>query len=178
MVARAAALRLLLLACCMLLPAAAGAQPRPDLEEEGAKTWNELEAKLPPFPKTENLISFDVSGASSNRFYIDPQSIAVGSDGVVRYTLVIKGSGGGENISYEGMRCETREQKYYAFGRRDGTWSSARSGEWRRIEYQDINRQHGVLYEDYLCRDRKRPVKSPAEAIQRFKYGVPTRGGM
>ena len=163
----------------MLLPAAAGAQPRPDLEaEEGSKTWVELELKLPPFPKTENLIPFEASGASRNRFYIDSQSITVGGDGVVRYTLVIKGSGGGENVSYEGIRCETREQKYYAFGRRDGTWSNARSREWRRIEYKDANRQHGVLYVDYLCLDRKAPVKSPAEAIQRLKYGVPSRGWM
>lgn len=163
----------------MLLPAMAGAQPRPDLEEDkGAKAWTELEVRLPPFPKTEDLIPFDVSAASSNRFYIDPQSIAVGGDGIVRYTLVAKGSGGGENISYEGIRCETREQKYYAFGRRDSTWSNARSSEWRYIEYKDINRQHGVLYADYFCLDRKRPVGSPAVAIHRFKYGVPSRGGM
>ena len=173
--ASATALRRLL-AGCLLLPAVAGAQPRPDLEEEeGSKRWVELEVKLPPFPKTENLIPFDVSAASSNRFYIDPQSIAVGSDGVVRYTLVIKGSGGGENISYEGIRCEMKQQKYYAFGRRDGTWSNARSSEWRRIEYHDINRQHSVLYEDYLCLDHSRPVKSPADAIRRLKYGMPPR---
>lgn len=164
-----------LLVFCPLLPAAAAAQPRADPEDEDPKSWVELEIKLPPFPKPENLIPFEVSAASSNRFYIDAQSIAVGSDGVVRYTLVIKGSGGGENISYEGIRCEAREQKYYAFGRRDGTWSNPRFGKWRRIEYQDINSPHGVLYADYFCPDRKVPVNSPAEAIRRFKYGVPPR---
>ena len=171
-----AALRLLLM-CCMLLPAAGAAQLRPDPEEEGTKTWAELEVKLPPIPKAQNLISFEVSAASRNRFYIDLESISIGSDGVARYTLVIKGSGGGENISYEGMRCETREQKYYAFGRRDGGWSNARSSEWRRIEYRDINRQHGVLYVDYFCPDGKIPVKSAAEAVNRFKYGLPPRSG-
>jgi hypothetical protein len=85
---------------------------------------------------------------------------------------------GGENVSYEGIRCETHEQKYYAFGRRDGTWSNARSSEWHSIEYKDINGQHGVLFADYLCLDRKRPVKSPADAINRFKYGIPSRGGI
>ncbi len=164
-----------LLACGLLLPAAAAAQPRADLEDEDPKAWVELELKLPPFPKSESLISFEVSPASSNRYYIDPQSIAVGSDGVVRYTLVIKGSGGGENVSYEGIRCEMREQKYYAFGRRDGTWSDPRPGKWRRIDYNDINRPHGVLYADYFCPDRKVPVKSSAEAIRRLKYGVPSR---
>lgn len=162
----------------MLLPAAPGAQPRADPEEEGTQTWAELEVRLPPFPKAQNLISFEVSGASGNRFYIDPESISIGSDGVVRYTLVIKGPGGGENISYEGMRCDLRQQKYYAFGRRDGSWSNARSSEWRRIEYRDMNRQHGVLYADYFCPDVKRPVKSTAEAVNRFKYGPPPRSGM
>lgn len=169
----------LLLTCCALLPATTVAQPRPDLEEEEGdkKEWVELEVKPPPYPKPGNLIPFDVSAASSNRFYIDPDSIAVGGDGVVRYTLVIRGPTGAENISYEGMRCETREQKYYAFGQRDGSWSSARSGVWRRIEYKEINRQHGVLYLDFFCPDRKRPVGPPPEIIHRLKYGTPPRGG-
>lgn len=166
----------LLLACCALLSVAAHAQLFRD-PEETEKSWIEAEIKLPPFPRPATLIEFEAGAASSNRFYIDPESISVGSDGVVRYTLVVKGQGGGENISYEGIRCETREQKYYAFGRRDGAWSSARSGEWRRIEYKDINRQHGVLYVDYFCPDRK-PVKSSRDAIHRFKYGVPPRVGM
>jgi hypothetical protein len=169
----------LLLTFSALLPAAAVAQPRSDLEEEESekKEWVELEVKPPPYPKRENLIPFEVSAASSNRFYIDPESISVGSDGVVRYTLVIRGPTGAENISYEGIRCETREQKYYAFGRRDGSWSSARSGAWRRIEYKEINRQHGVLYLDFFCPDKKRPVGPPAVIIRHLKYGAPPRSG-
>ena len=108
------------------------------------------------FPSPRICSSFDVSAASDNRFYIDPESIAVGTDGVVRYTLVVRTPSGAENISYEGMRCDTREQKFYAFGRRDGTWVNARTSEWRRIEYQDINRQHGVLYRDFFCFDQPR----------------------
>lgn len=166
----------LLLACCALPPLAANAQLFRD-SEEIEKSWLEAEIKLPPIPRPGALLEFEAGAASANRFYVDPESISVGGDGVVRYTLVVKGPGGGENISYEGIRCETREQKYYAFGRRDGAWSTARSSEWRRIEYKEINRQHGVLYADYLCPDRK-PVKSSQDAINRFKYGVPPRGGM
>ncbi|HEV2007167.1 MAG TPA: CNP1-like family protein [Burkholderiales bacterium] len=167
----------LLVAGCMLAPAVTAAQPRADLEDEDANTklWRELEVKLPPYPKFGNTIAFDVSAASNNRFYIDPESIAVGSDGVVRYTVVVRSPGGAENISYEGIRCETREQKYYAFWRRDGTWANARSGEWRYIVSKDINRQHGVLYLDYFCPDKKKPVGSPKDIINRFKYGVPAK---
>jgi hypothetical protein len=169
----------LLLICNALLPAATFAQPRPDLEEGeiDKQGWVELEVRLPPYPKPGNLIQFEVSSASSNRFYIDPDSISVGGDGVVRYTLVIRGPAGAENISYEGIRCETREQKYYAFGRSDGSWSSARSGVWRWIEYKEINRQHGILYLDFFCPDKKKPVGLPREIIRRLRYGVPPRGG-
>ena len=66
----------------------------------------------------------------------------------------------------------TIEQKYYAFGRRDGTWSYARSGVWRVIRYKEVNRQHGVLYSSYFCPDGS-PIRSAKDAINRFKYGVP-----
>jgi hypothetical protein len=170
--------RILLLACCLLLPASTTAQPRPDQEKEAEdkKPWVELELKLPAFPKPENLLRFEPNAWSSNRFYIDQESISVASDGVARYTLVIRSAGGAENISYEGIRCETVEQKYYASGRRDGTWSQARSSEWRRIEYKEINRQHAVLYADYFCPDRKL-IKSSRDAVNRFKYGVLRSGG-
>jgi hypothetical protein len=170
----------LLLTCGALVPTATIAQtrvPEPEEEEIDKKEWVELEVAPPPFSKSGNLIPFEVSGASSNRFYIDPDSLSIGSDGVVRYTLVVKSLTGAENVSYEGIRCETREQKYYAFGRRDGSWSSARSGTWRRIEYKEINRQHGVLYQDFFCPGRKKPAGSPAEIIRNMKYGAPPRTG-
>ena len=170
----------LLLTCGALLPNVASAQSRPAEPAEGEedkKEWGEVEVKLPPHSKPGNLIRFEVSSASSNRFYIDPDSVSVGGDGVVRYTLVIRSAAGAENISYEGIRCETREQKYYAFGRRDGNWSSAQSPEWRYIEYKEINRQHGVLYLDYFCPDKRRPVGPPPVIIRRLKYGAPLRSG-
>ncbi len=171
-------LRAAALVCAALLTSTAAAQSRSGDDDGGNRREQpEAEVKLPPYPKPGDLIRFEVSAASDNRFYIDPQSISIGNDGVVRYTLVVRSPAGAENISYEGMNCAMREQKYFAFGRRDGTWMNARTSEWRYIEYKDINRQHGVLYSDYFCPDRKRPVSSPRDAIDRFKYGVPPLGG-
>ena len=163
-----------LLWCCILLPVVTAAQPRRDQDEEEGekKSWTELEIKLPPLPKPENLLQFEPSAASGNRYYIDATSILIGDDGAVRYTLVIRSPSGVDNISYEGIRCDTVEQKYYAFGRRDGTWSPSRSSVWRLIEYKELNRQHGVLYSSYFCPDGS-PILSAKDAINRFKYGVP-----
>jgi hypothetical protein len=162
---------LLLIAAC-LLPLTAVAQWRlfeSDFDD-ARKTWKEIEAKLPPYPREENLIQFE-RAASGHRFFVDAPSISIGEDGVVRYTLVVKAAGGATNVTFEGMRCETREQKYYAIGHADGTWSRARDPRWRRIKLQELNRHYVLLYADYLCRDR-RPVRRARDAIRALKYPV------
>ena len=162
-----------LVACCIALPPAATAQSRRDGDEEGEnKPPPELELRLPGSPKAGNLLAFEPSAASTNRFFIDAESIYIGDDGIVRYTLVVTSASGASNTSYEGMRCDTQEQKTYAIGRSDGTWTQVRRSEWRKIVYKEFNRQHGVLYAAYFCPDGS-PVKSAAEAVRRFKYGVP-----
>ena len=161
--------------CALLLPLAASAQPLHIFggdEDAEKKEFVEREVKLPPLPKEGNLLSFEPSAANNNRFFIDADSISIGDDGTVRYTLVVRSPSGAENISYEGIRCETTEQKFYAFGRRDGTWSNVRAPVWRKIQYKDVNRQYGVLYANYFCPDGS-PIASAKDAINRFKYGVP-----
>ncbi len=164
-------LRALMLWCALLSPALAAQR---DADDDVPKSWVELEVQPPPFPRPANLIEFEASAATTNRFLIDAESISVGADGVIRYVLVVRSPSGAENISFEGIRCQTREQKYYAFGRRDGTWTSSRQSEWRLIRYKDVNRQHHVLFGDYFCYDATR-IRSPKEAIQRLKYGAPKR---
>lgn len=162
-----------LTACCMMLPHGAYAQPQTAADDQGEpQSQVELEVKLPPLPKAANLLQFEPSAASSNRFYVDAESILVGTDGIVRYTLVIRSPSGVDNVSREGMRCDSRERKTYAFARSDGTWVNPRVSEWLPIVYKEFNRQYIVLYADYFCPDGS-PVRSMADAIRRFKYGVP-----
>jgi hypothetical protein len=134
----------------------------------------ERELKLPPFPRAQNMIQFDPGLRNSNRYYVDPQSIAVGEDGVVRYTMMVKSASGAENISYEGIRCRTLEHKYYAFGRKDGTWGNMLDGPWRQVDNRNASLQL-TLWTDYFCVERSRWGSSPKKAIDRFKNGSPVR---
>ena len=70
---------------------------------------------------------------------------------MVRYTLVIRGSGGAENVSYEGIRCETAERKLYAIGRNGSEWVRSRNDAWQVIAENALNRQHAVLFKEYFC---------------------------
>ncbi|MBU1690106.1 MAG: CNP1-like family protein [Gammaproteobacteria bacterium] len=139
-----------------------------EYEFDEEKPWAEIEAQLPAYPKEENLLPFFVSAATDNRFFVDVASISTGEDGVVRYTMIVKSSAGASNVSFEGIRCANRERKLYAFGRKEGAWSKARFAKWEPIRYQDRNRQHHMLYDDFFCPNGI-IVKNPQEAVDLLK---------
>jgi hypothetical protein len=120
-------------------------------EDRDTKRWQEKAVALPAAPLPENLLPFYVSAATDNEFFVDGVSLTVGSDGVVRYTLVIQAAGGAKNISFEGLRCETKERRVYAIGRLDGTWSKSRNEGWQRVRDVPANRHHAALFYDYFC---------------------------
>lgn len=120
-----------------------------DFEEEAP--WKEAETELPAFPQDANLLEIYVSAVATNKYLVDASTLSVGSDGVVRYALVVRTSGGAQNISYEGIHCKERNWKIYATGHRDGTWSKSRISEWRPIENKPVNRHHAALSREYLC---------------------------
>lgn len=141
-----------------------------DLEDPDAPKWVEEEASFPEFPKEENLRQFYVSEMTSHEFFIDASSLQVGKDGVVRYVLVVRTRGGAVNISFEGIRCESREYKIYAAGHRDGTWAKARQNAWRPIENKPMNRQHAALSRDLFCPGGV-AIQSPAEGREALHIG-------
>ena len=139
--------------------------------DDDSKTWKEIQAQIPQYPNGKDLVLVDAGRETSHRFYVDPASVSVGADGVVRYTTVVKTSGGATNIAFEGMRCETRELKLYALGRSDGTWVRARNTEWQRIVLRDLKPHHYMLYREYFCPSRARPTPAK-QAVDALRRGV------
>lgn len=119
--------------------------------DENAKSWQEIQAQLPPYPQAESLVEFRVSSATSNRHFIDYNSIQVGADGVVRYSVLIRSPSGAQTVSFEGMRCATGERKLYAFGRPTGEWSRNRYAKWEAIPARQATSYQRELFFHYLC---------------------------
>ncbi|OGA02822.1 MAG: hypothetical protein A3I00_09300 [Betaproteobacteria bacterium RIFCSPLOWO2_02_FULL_64_12] len=156
-----------------LLPAVVWAQPsRPWYltDEFEDKPWEEQKAQMPPYPKSENLVRITVSAVTSFEFFVDTASVSVGKDGAVRYTLVARSPSGAMNVSFEGIRCDTRERKLYAFGSTGNSWIQARNADWVRIREVTANRQHAALADDYFCPGRI-PVRTTEEALDAVKRG-------
>lgn len=139
-------------------------------DRERAQESRELQeiAVMLPAPPRGELIEFFVSSASSFKFFIDPQSVSVGTDGVVRYTLVARSRSGAENVSYEGMHCQNVSYKVFAFGN-DGRWA-ARQSEWRRIEPRSVQRWHNELYLRYFCANGI-IIRSAEEGLMALRRG-------
>lgn len=140
--------KLLLVALMSLSSLTARAEFDEDYE---TRPWQELEVTLPKAPTAAEILPFFVSATTEHRYFIDGDSLTVGTDGVVRYVLVVETGGGARNVSFEGMRCVTRERRIYASGRRDGTWSKSRNNAWQRIQDNALNRHHAALFLEYFC---------------------------
>jgi len=144
-----------------------GYDPDKDID---AKPWAEVEAQLPAYPDKQDLIPFTVGAVKDVKYFIDAKSLSVGSDRVIRYTLVVVSSAGAQNVSFEGMRCDSAERRVYAFGHADGTWSKARSNQWVRIQGNSNN--HNVeLYTNYFCAVGATEITSAESAGRSLRSG-------
>lgn len=139
-------------------------------DEYDARPWEEVAVSLPPQPKEQALLSFYVSETARHQYRVDANSLSVGADGVVRYILVVDSAGGARNISFEGMRCQTRELRRYAYGSRSGKWRKARENEWHHINAYPGDMHHASLYYGYFCATGHF-VKSKTEAVDALRSG-------
>jgi hypothetical protein len=145
--------------------------PDPDEQDtsEPAKRAEDRVA-LPSFPADDRLLSFEIGGVSRNAYFVDPDSISVGEDRVIRYTAVVVSPSAARSISYEGLDCTHYAYKLYATGHPDGTWSEVKQPEWRPISFTEMNRYRIVLFTDFFC-PKKVPVRTPGEAVRALKSG-------
>lgn len=164
-----------LLAVCLLASTGGVVCAQSQFEEDfddKEKPWQEIAIQLPLPPKVENLLPFYVSPTATQSFSIDALSLSVGTDGVIRYTLVATSAAGAKNVSYEGIRCSSYEKKLYAFGQIDGSWSRSRRDQWERISTNTPNRQHAALTKDYFCLELV-VAGTAEEMVERIRFNKP-----
>ena len=154
LVGLAAACALLCAAACSTSGEAPKAYRRGDsgpnpVPEKGP--WKESDVSPPPYPRDADLIPFEPTGQTSNRFYIDGSSLAIGPDRVIRFSLVIQSPEGARTVSYSAVRCEAAEWKDYAYGREGRRWELNPDPRWRKITEQRINNYQHTLAAEFFC---------------------------
>ncbi|MHB1123434.1 MAG: CNP1-like family protein [Ramlibacter sp.] len=124
--------------------------------------WKESEAPAPPALRTTGLIPLEIPG-SQLRFGVDPASVSLAGDGVVRYVVVAAGSGGAVNGLYEGIRCSTGEYKVYA--RNAGSGWSMPGSDWRLLHDEPRSRHSLLVARTGACIGRG-PNRSAAQIVR------------
>jgi hypothetical protein len=94
-----------------------------------------VEGKVPAAPSytTESLIPVDMPLYVSLKIGVDPATVSVGDDGVVRYVVVMRNAAGSINAAYEGVRCTTDEVKTYARASGTGDWTTVADPQWKSL---------------------------------------------
>jgi hypothetical protein len=123
----------------------------------------------PPPLSASALIDIDPDAPAGQRVAIDADSLAIDRERLVRYTLVVVGSGGARNLSYEALRCDTQERRILALGRPDGSWSIVADGPWRRIDRRDGIGRHPALVLDRLCEGGAAGAPTPQRLAARLR---------
>ncbi len=139
---------------------------------EGPK-WEETKLKLPPYPQDGDLLDLQVDDPDDKfTYYLDEKSLSVSDkDYVVRYTMVIESRSGTRNVFYEGIRCNTREYKTYAFGAGKGKLRARNKPEWKPLQETGYTRFRAHMMQYYFCEWRL--PRQRGIIVNKVKYATP-----
>jgi hypothetical protein len=87
----------------------------------------------------------------SYEYFIDQTSVAMGSDEVLRYTVVLESKTGARNIFYEGIHCASSEYRTYAYATQTGGFKPMASKAWRKLKATGPYDYRRLLAERYVC---------------------------
>lgn len=133
--------------------------------------WKEAEVALPQRFSTDKLVTVDIEDRSSFEYGIDPDTLSVGADGVVRYVFVARSRSGAVNVLYEGVRCDAAEVRVY--GRWDPgskKWRTSSTDEWQAMDTRGSTRRALKLAQTGLC-DGRAPNGSPRQILDTLRNG-------
>ncbi len=127
--------------------------------------WKENDASPAPEFDRKRLVRFEVPIGAALEFGVDPATITIGKDGVVRYVVVASSANGNLNAMYEAIRCATGEFKTYARRTGDSAWSVVQQPSWRSMQENMPSRHSFRLAKQGVCIGRA-PASSVAEIVR------------
>ncbi len=147
--------------------------PRAPASVEPGKPWQEGTAQFPPWPQDTDLVELQIDGSTRRfRYFIDSRNLQVGSDQVVRYTLIAESGSGTRNLSYEGIRCTPKGRyKVFAYGL-DGHFSPSENPDWRLISDDRSEPYRNALWQFHFCIPRQFLPKTRKDIIRSLKLNL------
>ncbi|WP_137892647.1 CNP1-like family protein [Ramlibacter sp. 2FC] len=158
----------LALALSVLAATGAWAQLVPD-----APDWRESEVPPPPAFDVKRLLTVEMPRPSSLSVGVDPATLSISRDGIVRYVVVAASPSGAMNVMYEGIRCSTAQHRVYARHHPDSGWTTDSQSAWRSLRDPMPSRYPLVLARTALCSGAA-PNGPVAEIVRSLKNPYPS----
>lgn len=134
----------------------------PGLQAQLATTdpdWKEIDSPAPPAFSTTHLIKLDVR-STGLQFGIDPGSLSVGADDVVRYVVVASSAAGARTALFEGIRCGTGQVRTYARKNAGEAWVPVRDGGWQSLRDGHRSSHAHAAARQGLCNGNSAPASA------------------
>jgi hypothetical protein len=140
----------------------------------GDPDWKESE--IPPAPAFDlkRLVQVEISVQSQLKWGVDPATVKISKDGIIRYVVVAQSSGGVVNAMYEGIRCNKAEFRRYARHNPSSGWVASTDSDWTPLRQSGVSRHPETLARSGMC-DGAAPPSSVSEAIRRLSTGSTAR---
>jgi hypothetical protein len=155
--------------CLSLVLACAGAAAQLMPEDPN---WRESAVPAPPAFDLKRLIRVESPKGSSLTFGIDPATLSVTPEGIVRYVIAATSGDGGQNVMYEGIRCSTGQYRVYARYSPTTGWSPLQEGDWQSLYGSAATRHALTLSLAGVCRDRA-VNRSATNIVRTLKAELP-----
>lgn len=166
-------LRRMLVAGAMLPLFCLGFAAQAQLKDPDEAPWQESAVTPPATFNTDALQPFDVSQGSALGYGIDPKTLSVGDDGVVRYVMVARSPSGALNVLFQGVRCATAEVKTYGrWNNNASTWNTSTKEEWQPLSFSGFSRPAMMLARAGIC-DGKTINGNSQKILHTIKNGRP-----
>ena len=130
--------------------------------------WQESELPAPPMFRADRLVPVEMPRHITLQVGVDPETLRLTADGLVRYVVVAKSSSGTINATYEAIRCLTGEVKTYARYSANGQWIPMVKPQWKPLTQNQPSPHAIVLAQQGLCSGRSVAARSSAEIVKRL----------
>ncbi len=162
----AQALLMLSLAACVVAAQAQAQDPATDPD------WKESEVPAPPAFSHAHVLPLDMPRYVTLRFGVDPATLAITPEGIVRYVVVAVNASGSVSAMYEGIRCATGQVKTYARASASGSWSAVPEPQWTDLNGTQPSKHALAFARQGACDSRATTASTVADIIRAMK---PTR---
>jgi len=132
--------------------------------------WKEIATPPAPAFSKDRAVPLDMPKHVTLTVGIDPDTVLVGEDGVVRYVVIMVNATGSVNAVYEGIRCASGEVKTYARAASSGNWSPVVDPQWKGLN-DNLPSKHAFAFARLAACDSL-IANTKAEVLQRLKTGT------